>query len=303
VRALLGSAPARAAVQTHTFVAGDVDLDLPEVNPVHRAFPEVLNGGYDVAELAIVAFLQGLDAGRSVTLLPVTLLGRFQHHCLVTVDPAGTITADGLKGKRVGVRSWSQTTAVWVRGFLGDDHGVDVSKVGWVVYESSHLAGRTDPPYVSRAPEGASLGRDLLAGDVDAAIMGNELPDDDRIRTLLPDPARAAAAWYGRTGAIPLNHMLVASDQFIAANPDVVAEMCAVVAESVPAVPRISSATNFYPVGFDALMPSLELAGRYAYEQGLISRLISADEIRAKTERLAGRSYAQVPALPVVGPR
>lgn len=303
MRALLGSAPARAAVRTHTFVASDIDLELPEVNPVHRAFPDVLNGEYDVAELAIVAFLQGLDAGRSVTLLPVTLLGRFQHHCLVTVDPTGTITADRLRGKRVGIRSWGQTTAVWVRGFLGDDHDVDVSEIGWVVYESSHLAGRAEPPYVSRAPEGADLGRDLLAGDVDAAIMGNDLPDDDRIRTLLPDPARAAAAWYGRTGAIPLNHMLVASDQFIAANPDVVAEMCAVVAESVPAVPRISSTTNFYPVGFDALMPSLELAGRYAYEQGLISRPISADEIRAKTEGLAGRSYGRVPALPVTGPR
>jgi 4,5-dihydroxyphthalate decarboxylase len=294
VKALLDSAAARDALRASSLASAG--LDLPEVKPVHHAFPDVVNGRYDVAELAIVALLQALDAGRPVTLLPVTLLGRFQHHTLVATDATGQLAADGLAGKRIGVRSWSQTTAVWVRGFLSDDFGVDTSAVDWVVYEDSHLAGLAEPSYVSRAAEGGKLGEDLLSGAVDAAIMGNDLPKDGRIRTVLPNPARAAARWYGQTGAIPLNHMMVARDDFLAENPLLVAEVCRVVAGTLPALPQITSAVNFYPVGFDALTPSLELAGRYAHEQGLISRPISAAEIRKKTEKLFGSDLSVLPA-------
>jgi 4,5-dihydroxyphthalate decarboxylase len=297
VRALFGSAKTRSALQESS-LASAVGLELPEVSPVHSAFPDVVNGLYDVAELAIVAFLQALDAGRPVTLLPVTLLGRFQHHTLVTADPTGQITAESLSGKRMGVRSWSQTTAVWVRGFLADDYGVDTGSVDWVVYENSHLATLSEPPYVTRGAAGSRLGQDLLSGAVDAAIMGNDLPDDKTIRTVLPDPARAAALWYGQSGAIPLNHMLVARDDYVAQNPALIAEVIRAVAGALPGVPRISSAVNFYPVGFDALEPSLELAGRYAYEQGLISRPISAAEVRRKTEKLFGADLGVLPAAP-----
>jgi hypothetical protein len=138
-----------------------------------------------------------MDAGRPLCLLPVTLLGRFQHHCLVTMDGPGAAGVAGLAGKRVGVRSWSQTTGVWVRGIMSDDHGLDVSQVEWVVYEG--------------------------------------------------------ARWYARTGAIPLNHMVAATDSFVAANPGLVRELCGVLAGAVPATPRISSSPDFYPSGFAAV--------------------------------------------------
>jgi 4,5-dihydroxyphthalate decarboxylase len=166
--------------------------------------------------------------------------------------------------------------------------------VEWVVYEGGHVAGPRDPAQVVRAPAGGKLPKDFLDGAFDAAIMGNELPDDPRIRTVLPQPAREAAGWYARTGAIPVNHVVVARDQFIAAHPELVREICGVLAGAMPAAPRIGSMPDFYPSGFDALAPSLELAGRYAYDQGLTSRLISAEEIRSKTEALAGASLGRL---------
>jgi 4,5-dihydroxyphthalate decarboxylase len=181
-----------------------------------------------------------MDAGRPLCLLPVTLLGRFQHHCLVTMDGPGAAGVAGLAGKRVGVRSWSQTTGVWVRGIMSDDHGLDVSQVEWVVYEG--------------------------------------------------------ARWYVRTGAIPLNHMVAATDSFVTANPGLVRELCGVLAGAVPATPRISSSPDFYPSGFDAVAPSLDLIGRYAFEQGVTSRVITAAEIRAKTERLSGLELGRLNA-------
>jgi 4,5-dihydroxyphthalate decarboxylase len=289
VSAVFGTKACVSALRAHDFATAT--FDFADIMPVHRAFPAVANEDrFDLAELAIVTFLQALDAGRPLSLLPVTLLGRFQHHCLVTLDGECQVSVDGLAGKRIGVRSYSQTTGVWVRGFLSDDYGLDVRQVEWVVYEGGHVAGTRDPAQVVRAPAGGKLPSDFLDGAFDAAIMGNELPDDPRIRTVLPQPARAAAGWYARTGAIPVNHVVVARDEFIAGSPELVREICEVLAGAMPAAPRVGSMPDFYPSGFDALAPSLELAGRYAYDQGLTSRLISADEIRSKTEGLAGAS-------------
>jgi 4,5-dihydroxyphthalate decarboxylase len=287
VNAVFGTKACVSALQDHHFAAAT--FDFADIKPIHRAFPAVVNDGrFDLAELAIVTFLQALDAGRPLSLLPVTLLGRFQHHTLVTLDGQGQARVDDLAGKRIGVRSWSQTTGVWVRGFLSDDYGLDVGQVEWVGYEGGHVAGAHDPGQVVRAPVGAKLPQDFLDGALDAAIMGNELPADPRIRTVLPQPAREAAAWYARTGVIPINHMVVVSDQFIADNPGLVREICGVLAGAVPATSRISSMPDFYPSGFDALAPSLERIGCYAFDQGITSRAITAAEIRSKTEALAG---------------
>ncbi|HEX4258757.1 MAG TPA: hypothetical protein VH089_26965 [Streptosporangiaceae bacterium] len=294
-----GSSGCVAALRSHDYGGADVTAELEQISPVHTAFPVVVNEQrYDLAELAIVTFLQALEAGRPLCLLPVTLLGRFQHHCIVAMDGAGVDSAADLAGRRVGVRSWSQTTGVWVRGILADDHGLDVSQVQWVVYEPAHVAGAADPGYVTRAPAGAKLTADFLEGTVDAAILGNQLPDDPRIRTVLADPARDAAAWYGRTGAVPVNHMVAASDDFVAGNGALIAGICRALASTVPATPRISSTPNFYPAGFEAAAPALDLVSRYAFDQGIISKPLSADQIRAKTERLAGADLGRLDGHP-----
>lgn len=299
ISTVFGTRSAIAALEQHGWATTSDSLAFADIAPIHTAFPAVVDGRFDAAELAIVTFLQAFDNGRPISLLPVTLLGRFQHHTLVTLDRAEPITAESLAGKRVGVRSWSQTTAVWVRGFLADDYGIDVESVDWVVYENGHLPEFADPPYARRSTSGNRLPQDFLAGAVDAAILGNELPSDPRVRTVLSDPARSAAAWYGRTGAVPLNHLAVVQDEFARRNGDFVAELCSVIAASADHPPAITSELDLFPCGFDALAPSLDLAGRYAYQQGLISRPITAAEIRAKTEDLTGADLGTLPETEV----
>lgn len=296
ISAVFGSAAARKGFEGHTWAEPGVSFSFADVAPIHKAFPGVVRGEYDIAELAMVTFLQAIDNGAPLSLLPATLLGRFQHHTLVTTRGADEISAETLAGKRVGVRAWSQTTGVWVRGFLADDYGIDVESVEWVVYEGGHVAGFTDPPYATRSTSGNSLPEDFLAGAVDAAILGNELPKDPRARTVLPNPARSAAAWYGRSGAIPLNHVVVVSDSFTRANGALAAEIASVLKASTPHPPAVSSEPDFFPFGFDEMAPSLELAGRYAFDQGITSRVITAAEIREKTESLTGLDLGRVSA-------
>ena len=237
MKVLFDSRVLREALRTHDFAAPSVALEFAEVSPLHRAFADVVDGRYDIAELPIVAVLQAVDAGRPLALLPLTLLGRFQHHTLVTAHPSGRVTAERLAGKRVGVRSWGQTTAVWVCGFLSADYGVNADEIDWVVYADAPVPGTAEPEYVARAAVGADLGEDLLSGAVDAAIIGHGLPADERIRTILPSPARAAAQWFGRTGVTPVNHVAVVRDDILRENSDVIAEVCTVIAETMPRTP------------------------------------------------------------------
>lgn len=286
MRIVLGAQSLAQRLRDHTFADG-TSPELVDVRPTHRAFAPMVNAqAYDLSELAIVTFLQAFAAGRPVVLLPVTALARFQHHCLVSISGAVGSPAD-LPGRTVGVRSWSQTTGVWVRALISDDHGIDLRTIRWRVYEGSHVSGVEDPDFVARAPEGAKLVDDFQSGAVDAAILGNELPDDPRVTCLIDDPPRAAAAWYARTGAVPINHVVVVSREYARKHPERVHEAFQVMLAAKPA-PRPTSNPDFAPCGFDAMRPSLELASRYAQEQGLLARSVSVDEVIAATVDVLG---------------
>jgi 4,5-dihydroxyphthalate decarboxylase len=220
----------------------------------------------DIAELAIVTLLQAVAHDRPVVLLPVTTLVRAQHQTLVTM---GELSVADVEGRTVGVRSWSQTTGVWLRGFLTEQYGVDVRKVDWTVYEPGHVDAHEDPAWVRRAPEGARLRDDFLEGRLDFGIMGNELPDDPRIRTAIPDAHDVAAEWSARTGFTPVNHVIGVTVTAAHANP---AAICAV----YDALRELAD-----PVGFDALRDPITRAATYALEQEVLPRPVDFDELVA----------------------
>src|SRR5918999_1260890 len=45
---------------------------------------------------------------------------------------SGIRTPKNLEGKRVGVMRYTMTAAVWQRGHLQNDYGVDLAKIHWV---------------------------------------------------------------------------------------------------------------------------------------------------------------------------
>jgi 4,5-dihydroxyphthalate decarboxylase len=98
---------------------------------------------------------------------------------------------------------------VWVRGVLQNEYGVDLDKVTWVTFDDSHLAEYSDPPNCERASKGKKLVDMLLDGEVDAAILGSNMPKDARLKALIPDADTAALAWSKKYGVTPINHMYV----------------------------------------------------------------------------------------------
>ena len=95
---------------------------LPTIN---RAFaPMVREQLFDVSEMAIATFLQAKAYGKPLVLLPVVLAARFQESALLCRADSDIRRPADLVGRRVGVRAYSQTTGVWLRGILADAYGV-----------------------------------------------------------------------------------------------------------------------------------------------------------------------------------
>ncbi|WP_037370760.1 hypothetical protein [Amycolatopsis orientalis] len=256
-------------------------LDIRPVHKASRGFVE--DGTADVCELAIVTLLQAVAYDKPVALLPITALGRHQHQTLVTFGEPGV---DAVRGKTVGVRSWSQTTGVWLRGFLTDDYGIDLSEVDWITYEDGHVPEYTDPAWTKRAPEGTKLPADFVDGKLDYGIMGNELPSDDRIRTAIPDALRVAAEWAERKGFAPINHV-------VAINPAADAKTVLAVYDALAAQVRNGPA-ELNPVGFEALRGPVTEVARYALEQQVLPRAVAFDELVDRTCAALGVSASRL---------
>jgi 4,5-dihydroxyphthalate decarboxylase len=206
--------------------------------------------------------------------------GRYQHHCLVYNAERQTLRVGQLKGKRIGIRAHAQTTVTWVRGILWDDYGVALDDVNWVTMEDGHLAEFPDPTHIARAPEGRTMVEMLLSGELDAAIIGTDLPDDPRLKPVLPDPHAAAQAWSLRNQTVPINHMVMVRKDMFQHRPDIVTQIYQLLAQSKARAERDKpAAVDLTPFGVEANRKALEVLIRNATDQKLLPRPLTVDEI------------------------
>src|SRR4030095_12485536 len=195
--------------------------------------------------------------GTPYVLLPAVLVSRGQHHTIAYNPERGPLKPTDLNGKRVGVRAYTVTTGPWVRGILASDYGIDIDKVEWITFEDPHVAEYRDPASVKRAPAGKELAQMLLDGEIDAAVVGDKLPDP-RLKHLIPDHEAAAQRWAVKHGGIPINHMVVVRPELSKTRPDVVAEVSRLLRESKNAAgaPKTPEPLRF---GVEACRPVLEV--------------------------------------------
>jgi len=171
---LLGSHAGTAALKSGRVSSPMVTFDFADVKVINTQFKSVVRElKYDFAELAIATYLQGHEYGKPYMLLPATIMGRGQHHTIFYNAGRGPLTPADLNGKRLGVRAYTVTTGMWVRGILAGDYGVDLQSITWVTFEEPHVAEFRDPRNVERAPAGKELKQMLLDGEIDAAILGD----------------------------------------------------------------------------------------------------------------------------------
>ncbi len=267
----LGRYPHTAAVFGRASLLPRLSLEMAEVAPISRAFaPMVREARFDVSEMAIATFLMAKAWGKPLVLLPVCVAARFQEGALLCRADSDIHGPGDLRGRRVGVRAYSQTTGLWLRGRMQEAQGLAPQDIAWVTFEDAHVAEYRDPPFVARAPQGAEMLAMLRDGRIDAAIFGNDLPADAGLRTVFADPAAAGRAFQDAHGFVPVNHMVVVQRRVAEEQPGLVAELVALL--------RDAAGASALPQGRAALDPAVALAIRYAREQGLLPRGMTLDE-------------------------
>jgi 4,5-dihydroxyphthalate decarboxylase len=275
-----------------------VDFDFCGPKPANQGFKPMINErAFDAGELAIGSFLQAKAYGRPLVLLPAVVVARFQHSFLVYNADRGTLTPKDLEGRRIAVRSYTQTTGIWVRGILKHEHGVDLERLTWVCTDDAHVAEYRDPPALVERPgpdvqRGAKpLDRMLLDGDVDALIPATDLTKDHaNIRHLIPDPNEQAKAWAAKYGTVPTNHYFVVSKALADARPDVVREIYRMLQESKALAPPPADGIDFFPYGVEANRKALELMVQYSVEQQIIPRAYRVEELFEGATEALGRT-------------
>jgi 4,5-dihydroxyphthalate decarboxylase len=177
---------------------------------------------YDVSEMSGSDFIARLSAEKArcpLVALPVFPSRVFRHSFIWVNRRSDIRKPKDLEGRRIGVPRYSMTAAVWMRGTLANEYGVDMDSVQWVEGAIHKPGPHGDPPLtpllrdidiVENDPK-KTLSQALDEGGIDA-FFGTAWPECRRtnpdIQRLFPEYEQDEKAYYRRTGFYPIMHII-----------------------------------------------------------------------------------------------
>jgi 4,5-dihydroxyphthalate decarboxylase len=249
-----------------------INLEFVEVSPITRAFRAMATQqAYDLSEMALCTYMLARVYNKPIVGLPIVLVRSNLLPGLVTAASSPVTDPKELNGKTLGIRSYTQTSGVWVRGILQDAFGVDLSSLKWVTFEGAHLDEYTDPSNATRAPEGANMAEMVKSGELAAAIG---VPMGEGLRTFVPDAAKAEADWAQSSGVRTVNHILTVKQSLVDADSSLPAKLTDLFERA-----RGNNGASVPPIGVEPNRNAFETLARYAYEQKVTPRLMTLEEL------------------------
>ena len=273
---------------------------------------------YDVTEIGLIPYLRKYvnEGFRAYTLIPVFLSRVFRHRNIFVHVDSGIEKPEDLKGKRVGTPGYAFSANTWIRGFLKDEHGVEPHDMHWIETTESSDGGKVSPslnrhylpdsfPLEKGAP-GVDESELLVSGGCDALITAITpkafLDGHPKIRRLFTDPKTAEQNYYRKTALFPIMHVAAVRTDMIDDKPWLPAAAFRLYNEARKmAYADLASTTalkvtlpwvtqefedtqklmgkDFWPYGIESNRKELELAVRYAHEQGLIKHRPAVEEL------------------------
>jgi 4,5-dihydroxyphthalate decarboxylase len=312
--------------RTRPIISGEIQPQAIEFHtsvlyPTEVFWRQLHHQEFDVSEMSISSMIIAISKGNTdwVT-LPIYTYRRFFHTGVMVRTDRGIDKPADLAGKRVGVPEYQQTSAIWSRGVLRDEFGVDPTSMEWFMERNpgqSHgsATGFSPPPGIrlNYIPREKSIGRMLVDGELDALIHfspGNNIIDrttvnpmtSPNVKRLFQPPEAEAQRYYKKTGIYPINHFLVVRRSVAEANPWVVlniyeafVEVNKRLASNLRALLHPYAETgvasretlealqrDVMPYGVKAGRPVVETIARYLHLDGLTDRQVAIEDIFAK---------------------
>jgi 4,5-dihydroxyphthalate decarboxylase len=209
------------------------------------------------------------------------------------------------------------TAAIFVRGLLSDEYGVDFSSCKWVQGAINTAGSHGDPhvlpllkqPDLSYADPRKSLDDMLVSGEVDCT-MGTSIPrsilSNPNVGRLLPNYYQDEKDYYKKTKIFPIMHLVAIRKDVYEKHPFVATSLynAFVQAKSLALRKMFSTRALRYmmpflpaqldeirdvfgddpwPYGIEDNRPTLEALVRYMHEQHFIAKKMPIDDLFAKT--------------------
>ena len=196
------------------------DVTYLTMQPEELFFRAVRYAEFDVCELSFSSYLMQLQRGNSAYIaIPVFLSRMFRHSGFYIRTDRGIKSPVDLRGKTIGVPEYQMTAAVWQRGLLKDEYGIDAWEMKWRTggLEQPGREERTplklpDSFDCAPIPANETLSNLLATGDLDALICP-PVPSCFRdgvanVARLWPDFRTAEQQYYRSAGIYPIMHLV-----------------------------------------------------------------------------------------------
>jgi len=258
-----------------------IDLEFVSIRSPRQIFDKMggKNPEFDASEFSASEYISQVDRGDcQFVALPVFPSICFRHSYVYMNRRAGIRQPRDLEGKRIGTPLYTQTAAVWLRGILTHEYGVDFSGVQWVqgamekvgTHGTPSAPALLKPVKIEKAPPDKSLSDLLESGDIDASLGSrgpDPLSDYPSVARLFPDYRQVERDYFRRTGICPIMHLVVVKKAVYDKNPWIAESLAKALEESR----RLALQDMQYPGALRFMLPWL------AYDLEEIDEIFGGD--------------------------
>jgi 4,5-dihydroxyphthalate decarboxylase len=276
-----------------------------------RHWRMVRNREFDVAEFSMSNYLTARFGGLPLSAIPVFLHRRFRHSFVFLNASKGIRQPTDLIGRKVGLRNFSATANLWIRGILEHEYDVPHRRIQWLKQDEEEVEF-TPPTDLSlvRIRPGEDIEEMLVGGEVDALIhpelIQPILRKDKRVTRLFPNYKEIEMEYYRRTRIFPIMHTTAMKQDLVDRHPWVPINLMQAFEQAKKAAYKRMENPRIVPLAWfrHALEEQEEFLGKdpweyglgetnrknldtliqYSFEQGLIGRKMFVDELFAPTD-------------------
>jgi 4,5-dihydroxyphthalate decarboxylase len=306
------------ALQTGDIKPDGIDLNFLAIDNPREIFDRMSNRlEFDACEMSSSEFVSRYAAKKLPFVALPVFASRVFRHGFIVVNRKFITSAKDLAGKRIGVPLYTQTAAIFVRGLMQHDLGVDLSTIEWVqgavnepgAYGNPSVMPLLKPIKITPNQSGKSLSDLLAAGEIHA-IIGSNMPralkrHPDVVR-LFPDYRAREKDYYRRTKIFPIMHLVVIRNDvyerhpFVATSlynafeaakdwarekmrfPGTLRYMLPWLPDDIEEIDALFGG-DCWPYGVEPNRPTLEALVSYMVEQGLIAEPIPIEKLFVPT--------------------
>jgi 4,5-dihydroxyphthalate decarboxylase len=198
-----------------------IDLNFIVIDEPRAIFDRMAEGEeFDVAEFSSSEFVQRFANKQCpFVAIPIFPSRAFRHGFIAINRRAGINSPKDLEGRRVGVPLLTMSAAIYIKGLLQHEFGVDLEKIHWVqgamntagAHGSPSVLPLLDPVSIEFNTSGKSMSDLIEEGAIDATL-GTSLPaairtNPDIVR-LFPNYVELEKEFYRRTRIYPIMHLM-----------------------------------------------------------------------------------------------